>query len=134
MSEVAVYISLATSVASLFAWLYTLGFKIGAMDTKVNTLWEIYVKDALSEARRPHGNPKLIEVSKLFTSTLKLQIGKIALCNSPRKSPSDSDLVVKIEKQLGRELERIASENKLPYRIVIGTALLMAKDTNSKIA
>jgi hypothetical protein len=99
------------------------------MDTKVNTLWDIYVKDALSEARHPHDNPKHIDVNALFSTPLKHQLEKLGLCTTGSKNVADSDLVVKIEKQFGEELEKIAAKNSLPYRLILGTALLMVKDT-----
>jgi hypothetical protein len=130
MSEVVVYGSLAASVASLIGMLYMAGYKMGAMQTKVDCLWQIYVKDALSEARRPHGNPKLIDVNKLFPPNLKLTIEKI-FCER-NKPTSDPDLAIQIEKTLGKELGQIAEENKLPYRVILGTALLIAKEFKNK--
>jgi hypothetical protein len=110
--------------------LYTVGYKMGAMQTKVECLWEIYVKDALSEARRPHGNPKFINVNKLFTGNLRLTLEKL-LCEGGKVS-SDSDIIIHIEKSFGKELSQIAEENQLPYRVILGTALLIAKEFNAK--
>ena len=131
VSDITLYLTLAVSVASLLAWLYTAAFKLGALSTKVDTLWEIYVKDALSEARRSHGNPKPIEIQKLFPPTARIQIEKLTLCTTA-KPKTDTQLLLKLQKDFGNELTKISEENKLPYRAVLGTALLIAKEFNNK--
>jgi len=129
MSEVE-YVSLAVSVATFLGWLYMWGYKMGAMNTKVDTLWQVYVKDALSETRRPHGNPKPF-TDNLFTANMKVTIEKIGFCDIG-KTIDDVDVVLKLEKKLGPELQKIAEENKLPYRVVLGTALLITKEFKRK--
>ena len=116
--ELAVRIGKATNT-SPESWL--------AMQTKLDCLWQIYVKDALSETRRKHGNPKPIDLKGIFKQPVKLQIAKACLCNRHR-TPTDADLVLKIERDVGQDLAKIAEENNLPYRVVLGTALLIAKD------
>lgn len=121
-----VVVSLVLSILSFLAWVYTVGFKMGRLETQVGTLWDIYVKDALSEATRlSRSNP--INIHALFNENLKETIRKIG--DNMKSKHKHNDLIIAIEKNLGNELMKIATEKKVPYRTLLGTALLIAEGT-----
>jgi len=121
-----VVVSLVLSILSFLAWVYTVGFKMGRLETQVGTLWDIYVKDALSEATRlTRSNP--INIQNLFNENLKETIRKIG--NNMKSKHKHNDLIITIEKTVGNELMQIATEKKVPYRTLLGTALLIAEGT-----
>jgi len=123
--EVAVAVSLILSVISFLAWIYMVGVKWGTLDTKVSLLWEIYVKDALSETTRlQRGNPKPINVHEVFSEGVIEEIRKVGENNKNHKHEA---LLISIEKKLGDELMRIATEKKLSYRVILGFAVLLAE-------
>jgi len=125
LEQLEVFVSLVLSIISFLAWIYTVGFKMGTMQTQLNTLWEVYVKDALSEARRgiKQGNPKPLEITQLFNEEIQENIRRI---NSEPKLKR-AELLIRIEKTVGDELIKISIDQKIPYRTILGVALLIAE-------
>jgi len=123
-----VTLSLALSIISLLAWIYTVGFKMGRIETQVGTLWEIYVKDALSEAARlSRGNPEGITAQSLFSENLREAIKQA--CNDLKNKHRHDELLTCIEKKFGNELMKVATDKRVSYRVVLGAALLFVEGT-----
>lgn len=129
LQETGLIVSLIMSAISFLAWVYTVGFKMGALDTKVSTLWEVYVKDALSEARTRSGNPEPLNIQEYFSETLIDNIKRIGALTKHGSKHKHDEFVIQLEKNFGDDLMKIATEKKLPYRVLIGTALLIAEGT-----
>jgi len=128
LADFGVVVSLFLSAVSFLAWIYTVGFKMGKLETQVGTLWEIYVKDALSEAARlSRGNPKGISAHELFSDNLREAIRQA--CNDLKNKHRHSEVLTCIEKQFGDELMKVATEKKVSYRVVLGVALLFVEGT-----
>jgi len=127
LEQAGIAASLIMSLVSLLGWAYTLGVKLGSIETKVTTMWEIYVKDALSEARKgvKHGNPKPLEIRELFNDEIQQAIRKLN-CEPKLKQ---HELLIKIEKTVGNQLMKISTERNIPYRTILGAALLVAEGT-----
>lgn len=130
LQETGLIVSLIMSTISFLSWVYTVGFKMGALDTKVATLWEVYVKDALSEvARMRSGNPEPFNIKEYFSETLIDNIKRIGALTKYGSKHKHDELVIQLEKNFGDDFMKIATEKKMPYRVLIGTALLIAEGT-----
>jgi len=128
VEQVGLVASLIMSAVSFLAWIYTMGFKMGALDTKVTTLWEIYVKDALSEAARlSRGNPERVTAHELFSENLREEIRQA--CNDLKNRHRHDEVLTCLEKKFGDELMKVATDKKVSYRVVLGVALLFVEGT-----
>ena len=129
LQETGLIVSLIMSAISFLAWIYTVGFKMGSLETKVSTMWDIYVKDALSEARTRSGNPEPFNLHEYFSEALIDNIKRIGALTKHGSKHKHDEFVIQLEKNFGDDLMKIATEKKLPYRVLIGTALLIAEGT-----
>lgn len=128
LGDLGIVVSLLLSAVSFLAWIYTVGFRMGKLETQVGTLWEIYVKDALSEAARlSRGNPESITALELFSENLREAIRQA--CNDLKNRHRHDEVLTCIEKKFGNELMKVATDKKVSYRVVLGVALLFVEGT-----
>lgn len=101
---------LVVAAISLLLTIYTLAFKLGALNTKVELLWKIDVEDSLRREREG-GAVTMSSAWRITDEHWETQgptidpgvmriLEKIASCNPPK---SDSDLAALMIKKLGIE-------------------------------
>lgn len=126
MPELESLVAIGVSVVSLAVTLYGVGYKMGRNDTKIDALWEIFMKNAVHFTTRDgavqHHSPLEVDEAKVKELLSEDLVSRIRKFNGA-KSPKDKVYHwAMVEKTFGPELEKIGYEKNVPYRTLITVA------------
>lgn len=113
-----------SGVIALLGFLWTIFFQMAKIKVRTDTLWEIYVVDALKTQHVEHSSaykPKK-EAEDLLPEDIKKRLGRIAQHqHHKRKKGSLGRLGEEVVKEIGiAKIEALAKENGLKASDVIG--------------